>query len=204
MQDRRDKKKQPRAISPTPLRDWVLRQTPARRAGLVGLFALLIGAGGKAGAVFAISPVPATQQLLFVMLAGALLGSRLGAVSALVYLVAAAATDLLWPIGFGSGALTGPLAGYLWSLPIAAFLSGWVVERLREEKPVYFAMGVSAGVAAFDMLGSARMLFSLEMDAPEAVARGAAFFFGQHFAQGALAVLIASSASSTLQAREKK
>ncbi len=199
-----DDKNKPKSLSPTPLRDWVRRQTRRRKIEFVCLFALLIACGGKAGAVLSESPVPATQQMLFVLLAGALLGSRLGALSGLLYLVAASATGYLWPIGTGQAPLVGPLAGYLWAIPIVAYLSGYVVERVSSETPVYFAVGVTAGIAAFDACGSARLLISQELAAQEAFARGVGLFVGQHILHGALAVLIASSASSTLQAKEKK
>jgi biotin transport system substrate-specific component len=198
------KPKKPQSLSPTPLRDWLSRQPRKRRWGLVALFSLLMACGGKAGAVFSESPVPATHQMLFVLLAGAVLGSRLGTLSALLYLLSASVTGVLWPIGTGPTPLVGPLAGYLWSLPIVAYLSGLVVEKAQAEQPVFFAVGVTAGIAAFDACGSTRLLFSQELGAQEAFARGVGLFVGQHILHGALAVLIASSASSTLQAKEKK
>jgi biotin transport system substrate-specific component len=200
----KDNKKRPRALSPTPLRDWVVAQPKARRAGLVLLFTVLIACGGKAGVVFSFTPVPATHQVFFVMLAGAILGSRLGTMSALCYLLASSWWGGLWPIGSGPAPMVGSLSGFLWSLPLVAYLSGVFVERMGSEKPALFAMGVSAGIAAFDAFGTTRLLSSMEVDASEAFAKGAAFFLGQHFAHGALTVLIASTASSTLQAREKK
>jgi biotin transport system substrate-specific component len=202
--NQRNDKKPPRALSPTPLRDWVARQSTARKAGLVGLFALVIACGGKAGAILSFSPVPATHQLLFVLLAGAMLGSRLGAVSSLLYLVLAAVTGRLWPVGAGPDALTGPLAGYLWSLPLAAYFCGFFVERAQSEKPVHFAIGVCAAIGTFDAFGSVRLLGALEVNAAESFARGAGLFMGQHIAHGAITVFIASSASAELQAREKK
>lgn len=199
-----DEKKGPKALSPTPLRDWMQRQGAVRRAAFVALFAILIACGGQASVTYAFTPVPATQQLLFVLLAGVLLGSRLGAASALLYLLFAASTGWSWPEGVGPTPLTGPLAGYLWSLPLAAYLSGLFVERGRSERPVYFAIGTTAGIAVFDAFGSLRLLAALDLDTAEAFVKGVGFFIGQHVAQGALAVLIASSASTTLQAHENK
>ena len=85
-----------------------------------------------------------------------------------------------------------------------AFLSGYFVERAKSEQPVFFAIGACAAIAAYDMLGSMRLMIAQGVTAAEAVVGGSTFFVGQHFAQGALTVLIASSASSNLQAREKK
>jgi biotin transport system substrate-specific component len=206
MNKKEDNQKRPRSLSTTPLRDWVAKQPLARRAGLVLLFSILIACGGKAGVVFSFTPVPATHQVFFVMLAGAILGSRLGTMSALCYLLAASCFGVLWPVGSTAAPMpmVGSLSGFLWSLPLVAFLSGFFVEKFASEKPVVFAMGVSAGIAAFDAFGTTRLVASMQVDVTEAFAKGAAFFLGQHFAHGALTVLIASTTSSTLQAREKK
>src|SRR5438552_10635735 len=115
-------KREPKAVSPTPLRDWVHRQTPGKRAAGVALFALLIACGGLAPAVNPLSSLAGSQQLLFVLLAGVILGSRLGTVSALAYLAFAAVTGLCWPAGAGHEPLSGPAAGFLWSLPLTAYL----------------------------------------------------------------------------------
>jgi biotin transport system substrate-specific component len=168
------------------------------------LFALLIGCGTKTSLHLPVSPVPASQQLFFVMLAGALLGSRPGTIAALLYLLMAAVTGWFWPVGAGMTPLLGPLAGYLWSLPLVAYCCGVVVERARSETPIFYAMGISAGIALFNAMGCVRLIAALELRGTEGFWKGAGLFVGQQMAQGALAVFIASSASSTLQAREKR
>lgn len=199
-----NRQKKPITLSPTPLRDWLHRQSRMRRMGLTLLFALLIACGGKAGVVLSFTPIAATHQVFFALLAGALLGSRLGSISAIVYLLAAAATGLLWPLGAGQAPLLGPMAGYLWSLPLVAYLSGYLVEYVRMEKPAYFAMGACAGIGVFNAAGSISLMAAQAIGAADAYLQGTVFFVGQHFAQGALTVMIASSASATIQAREKK
>src|SRR5215212_1170991 len=121
---------------------------------MVLLMAALIACGGKAGAMTSLSPVPFTHQLLFVLVAGSLLGSKLGCLAAFTYLVASSVTGLFWPIGAGPSPLTGVLAGYLWSLPLVAYLSGIVVERECMETWRHFAMGICAAVGIFEVLGS--------------------------------------------------
>jgi biotin transport system substrate-specific component len=201
---RNDDKKRPKAVSPTPLRDWMDRQTPRRKIGFVMLGALLMACGARASVFFDLSPVPATQLTFFAMLSGALLGSQLGTLAGVAYLLAASVFGFLWPAGSGVAPLVGPLAGYLWSVPAVAFLSGYFVERARSEQPVFFAIGACAAIAVYDVLGSLRLMLAQNASAAEAVARGAGLFTGQHIAQGALAVFIASSASSHLQARQNK
>ena len=76
------------------------------------------------------TPVPITLQTFVVMLSGAALGSRRGALVMLLYL-AEGASGLPVFAGGGSWAylLTSPTAGYLWSYPIAAFVVGLLAER---------------------------------------------------------------------------
>ena len=80
--------------------------------------------------VLPFTPVPITGQTLAVLLVGTALGSRRGAVAMAVYLAEGAAG---LPVFAGGGRglhwLLGPTAGYLWSLPLAAWLVGWLAER---------------------------------------------------------------------------
>lgn len=193
--------REPKAISPTPLRDWIAKQSPSRRLQMTLLMAALIACGGKAGATLSVSAVPFTHQLLFVLISGALLGSRLGCLSAFAYLTAASVSGILWPIGAGESAMTGPIAGYLWSLPLAAYLSGVVVEKYQMESWAHFAIGIALGIAVFDSLGTLRLLMLGAMGPEELAARGTALFAGPRMAQGGLALLIAWTASTRLKAQ---
>lgn len=76
------------------------------------------------------TPVPLTLQPLAVLLAGALLGSGRGAAAAALYLLEGMCGLPVFSQGHGGAIwLIGPTAGYLWSYPAAAFLSGWLAER---------------------------------------------------------------------------
>ena len=81
---------------------------------------------------FWIGPVPITGQTFAVLLAAALLGSRLGALSQLTYL-AIGATGLPYWFALGGppgiARLLGPTGGYLWGFVAAAFVVGWLVEH---------------------------------------------------------------------------
>ncbi|MHB8084804.1 MAG: biotin transporter BioY [Dehalococcoidia bacterium] len=81
---------------------------------------------------FWIGPVPVTGQTLGVIMAGALLGSRRGALSQLSYLVIGATGLPFWfalggPVGIAR--LIGPTAGYLYGFVAAAFIIGWLMEN---------------------------------------------------------------------------
>ncbi|WP_026679288.1 biotin transporter BioY [Fictibacillus gelatini] len=71
------------------------------------------------------TPVPITLQTIGVMLSGAVLGARLGALSQVLFLliVAVGAPVLAGGRG-GISVFVGPSAGYLFGFPIAALLIG--------------------------------------------------------------------------------
>jgi len=79
------------------------------------------------------TPVPVTGQTFGVMLVAALLGSRRGALVLVIYLLEGlAGLPVFQPFGApGVVRLLGPTAGYLLSYPLAAYVTGWLVERWR-------------------------------------------------------------------------
>ncbi len=90
------------------------------------------------------SPVPFTLQTLFVLLSGALLGPRLGALSMLLYICAGVAgLPVFSSFGFGLARLLGPTGGYLLSFPAAAFAVGY----LAGERPSLVRLVVSMTAA---------------------------------------------------------
>jgi len=79
------------------------------------------------------SAVPFALTPMAVLLVGAALGSRLGALSQVGYLMAGmiglqvfAPSAVLPP---GAARLVGPTAGFLLAYPVAAFVTGWLSER---------------------------------------------------------------------------
>ena len=76
-------------------------------------------------------PVPLTLQVLFVLLAGLVLGARLGALSVIAYIVVGFAAPVYAQGASGPGALAGPAGGYLVGFVAAACLVGALAERSR-------------------------------------------------------------------------
>lgn len=75
-------------------------------------------------------PVPITLQTLGVLLIGFLYGSRLGALTVLVYLLEGAFGLPVFAGGTGGIAkIVGPTGGYLIGFVFAAYLVGWLTER---------------------------------------------------------------------------
>jgi biotin transporter BioY len=102
--------------------DWT------RSLGLVFAFSLLTALSAQI--VIPIGPVPITGQTFVVLLTGALLGSRLGAMAMIAYLM-----EGTFGLPFFSGGtggilhLLGPTGGYLVAFPAAAFITGAFAEH---------------------------------------------------------------------------
>jgi len=102
--------------------DWT------RSVGLVFSFSLLMALSAQI--LIPIGPVPITGQTFVVLLTGALLGSRLGAMAMIVYLMEGASGLPLFSGGHGGlGHLLGPTGGYLVAFPAAAFITGAFAEH---------------------------------------------------------------------------
>lgn len=102
--------------------DWV------RTVGLVLAFSLLLALSAQI--VIPVGPVPITGQTFVVLLTGALLGSRLGAMTMIVYLIEGASGLPFFYGGSGGLAhLLGPTGGYLVAFPAAAFITGAFAEH---------------------------------------------------------------------------
>ncbi|WP_028778164.1 biotin transporter BioY [Shimazuella kribbensis] len=106
-----------------------------RNMVLAALFAALLAVGSQIS--IPIGPVPITLQTLMVLLTGAILGSRWGAISVIVWiLLAAVGAPVLSGGTGGMGVLFGPTGGYIFGFLIAAFVVGLIIERLGRNKHI--------------------------------------------------------------------
>ena len=137
------------------------------------LFTALI-AGGAFVAI-PIGSVPFTLQVLFVLLAGMLLGPRLAALSVLAYL----ALGLVAPVYAGGtsglGVLFGPTGGYLWGFVAAALVTGAVSAHARASLARFVGAGL-LGLAPIYALGAVWLAAQLHLGVGTALATGVAPF----------------------------
>src|SRR5216110_1813591 len=115
-----------------------------RQVGLVIGFSLLTALAAQV--VIPIGPVPITGSTFAVLLTGALLGSRLGAITMIVYLIEAAG-GLPFFAGGTTGVLhlLGPTGGYLVAFPAAAFITGAFAEHGWDRKFITAAAAMAIG-----------------------------------------------------------
>jgi biotin transport system substrate-specific component len=123
-----------------------------RQVGLVIGFSLLTAAAAQV--VIPIGPIPITGSTFAVLLTGALLGSRLGAMAMIAYLVEGA-SGLPFFAGFHGGLLhlMGPTGGYLIAFPAAAYITGAFAEHGWDRRFISAAAAMAIGSAIIMLSG---------------------------------------------------
>lgn len=147
----------------------------------IALFAALIAVLGMMPAITLGSGVPITAQGLGVMLAGAVLGPKRGALAVLLLLlVAALGLPVLANGKGGLGVFFGVTAGYLIGFPIAAFVTGLVIQKLRGPSPFITACigAFLGGIVVLYICGIIGMAIFLEKSLWEATLLGLPFLPG--------------------------
>lgn len=132
------------------LRAWavqdVVSDPRARRAFALVAFVLATAFGAQVAVRFPWTQVPMTLQPLFVILAGAVLGPRLGALAIASYVMIGAAGAPVFSNGAaGLPWLLGPTGGYLLAMPAAAFVVGQVSGR--NAGAARMLLGLTLGIA---------------------------------------------------------
>ncbi|MDP9823105.1 biotin transporter BioY [Nocardioides massiliensis] len=139
------------------------RFPPARPARDLALVATMAGLMAALGLVPAIAPfggsVPITAQSMGAMLAGALLGPRLGAASMALFLgLVALGLPLLSGGRGGLGVFAGPSIGYLVGFVAGAFVVGLLTHRFAVRPGGRYVLWV--GICA-NVVGGAVLLYLL-------------------------------------------
>ena len=108
------------------------------------LFTALIAVG--AFIKIPIPVVPFTLQYLFTMLAGILLGSRLGSLSVLAYMILGLIGLPIFSEGGGIGYVFKPSFGYIIGFCVGTFVTGWLVEHMKKKTIVHYLIANLAGL----------------------------------------------------------
>lgn len=136
--------------------------TPVLRVAAVALAVALTATSAQFTVVLPFTQVPFTLTPLVVVLAGAVLGSRLGALSQAAYLAAGiAGVQVFAPsviLPPGAARLLGPTGGYLLAYPMAAFAAGWLAERGWDRTTLRAIVALSVGVLVIYLGGFSWLL----------------------------------------------
>ncbi|MGO1435506.1 MAG: biotin transporter BioY [Canibacter sp.] len=155
-------------------------QSVASDVALIACFAAVIAVCAILPAIHVGGLVPITLQTFAVLLAGAVLGAKRGALAVLLYLAVGA---IGLPVFSGGAAgiapFVGPSAGYLIAFPCAAALCGFLVERLPRKK-------ISSSVLLVFLAGFGSSLVFIHTFGP----LGISFFGGLSITQGFAADLV--------------
>jgi biotin transport system substrate-specific component len=148
----------------------------AERAGAVAFVTVLTAIASQVSLPLPFTPVPFTFQPMVVLLGAALLGSRLGAASQVLYLALGIAGLPVFAaspgLPQGAARLLGPTAGYLLSYPVAAFATGWLAERGFDRRYLTSVFAMACGLAIVFAGGVAWLMLALPLGVSRAVALG--------------------------------
>jgi len=129
--------------------------------------------------VLPIGPVPATLQSSVVLASGALLGSRLGALSQVVYLVMGLIGLPVFAGGkSGPGILVTPTFGYLVGFVAASFITGLIVEKPRKPSLPTVCGAMLAGSSVLMLCGVMYLFFNLNIIVGQETTWSQAFSIG--------------------------
>lgn len=129
----------------------------------VAMFAALMAIGANATSFIMIGPVPLTLQTFFAILAGALLGSRLGGLSMIVYtLVGFVGAPVFAQMSNGFTAITKPSFGFIISFIILAYITGKIVEASSKPTIVTFTIACFVGLILNYVIGTTYLYASLK------------------------------------------
>jgi biotin transport system substrate-specific component len=147
------------------------RRARAAALGAVGVLSFAILTWVGANIYVPLHPVPITLQTLFVLLAGSVVGGRLGSLSQWLYVGVGAAGIPVFAGGLsGWGVVAGPTGGY-----IAAFLvTPWIVSNLvsRSNTVAWQTATFSVGTLVIFVLGVSHLALFYTHDIGMAVRLG--------------------------------
>lgn len=142
----------------------------------IAMFAALMAIGANISAFLIIGGVPITLQTFFAILAGILLGSRLGAISMVVYaFIGLAGVPVFSQFSGGMDTLISPTFGFIVSFVFLAFIVGLIAEKFPTRKG--FIIAALTGTAVNYLIGTNWMYaaYKFWFAAPEGFTYGVAW-----------------------------
>ena len=139
-------------------------------------------------------------QTFFVLLSGALLGRKYGALSQAVYLGLGAAGIGVFAGGAGLAYLLGPTGGYIAGFVLASFLTGWMIRSKENAGTAWIFLSMLSGAAVILITGALWLVPLLHISPAQAFTIGILPFIPGDLVKLSLAALVFHS----LQTRARK
>lgn len=148
-----------------------MKQITIHQMILISLFVALTIVGAFISIPF--TPVPISLQTLFTLLAGMVLGSKLGAISQLLYLfLGAIGLPVFSGFRGGLGVLFGPTGGYLIGFVIAAYTIGRFIENKKEINILYYLSVGLIGTLIIYLIGVLQLSLITQIGIRESILMG--------------------------------
>ncbi|MED4352318.1 biotin transporter BioY [Schinkia azotoformans] len=137
---------------------------------MVGVFVALMAIGANTASFLVIGGVPLTLQTFFAILAGAILGSRIGALAMIVYtLVGIAGAPVFAQFTGGAAILIKPTFGFILSYILVAYIIGKIIENGQKPTVRRFITASLIGMVINYVIGTNWMYYAYKLwaDAPD-------------------------------------
>lgn len=152
-----------------------MSKTNIRQMTLISLFAALTAVGAFISVP--IYPVPLTLQTLFTLLAAMTLGSAMGSLSQIIYvLLGIVGLPVFAGFKAGIGILFGPTGGFLFGFIISAYVIGRIIEAKKEKNIFYYLLAGLIGTIIIYIIGVTQLSFVTGMGVKRAVVVGMFLF----------------------------
>ncbi|MCC7573048.1 MAG: biotin transporter BioY [Candidatus Methanofastidiosum sp.] len=168
----------------------------SKELSLVALFAALTAVGGFISIPF--YPVPLTLQVFFVLLSGALLGKKLGALSQIVYLgLGSIGAPVFHNFTGGIGILLGPTGGFLFGFIPGAFVAGLLYEKFKDNNLRF--SGLVLSLVPIYLIGILWLSFVTGLSLEKAILIGGIPFIPGDFAKSIVVFLVEKKVKNYLK-----
>ena len=178
---------------------------PLIRAGAVGLAVIVTSVAAQISVPLPFTPVPLVLTPLAVLMSSALLGSRLGMIAQVAYLLAGVAgLPVFAPsaqLPPGALRLVGPTGGYLMAYPIAAFVTGALAERGWDRRVSTAFAALAAGLVIIFTGGVSWLALAITHSWSGAVTAGLRWFIVLDLLKLAAGALVLPQAWKLLKSR---
>ena len=153
-------------------REFILNKAACAVIGVVSFIALTV-AGAYIRIPLPFTPVPITLQTFFVILAGAILGRRLGSLSQTGYLLFGIFGLPVFTGGlYGFARLFGPTGGYLMGFILAAYVAGKLLGNDNDAPFIKIVAAMIVGLAVLFTAGTIQLAMVMHIPLEKAVALG--------------------------------